>query len=940
MGRMKGASVTDDSWLSVWAKTVRDEENRVTHWLPLHQHLADSAGVAGLLVDEWVSLQVRSRIGQDFPRGATDVRNAAVWLAAVPDVGKASPAFAVQVPVLAGRMRDFGLVARPELAQDGDRRAVSHGLVGYWAIRGWLTAQCDFVSRKGAAQWAAIVGSHHGRTPEDSQLDMVRRRGELTGTGLWEAARVRHLERATDLIGGLDVLRSFRSVVLSKPSQVLLTAIVIVADWIASNTDLFPLYPISEASRPPVLPDAASTDRRVKEAWRQLALLPRWTAMPLGADLDEIFSARFGKPGVAARPVQHAAVQMAHAQPRAGLVIVEAPMGAGKTEAALLAAEVLAHRSQADGCFVALPTQATSDAMFGRVLRWLTALPADSALSVNLVHGKASLNDDYAGVVRESRYADIGDNEPDAVVVHQWMRGRKRAVLASFVVGTIDQILFAGLKSRHLMLRHLALAGKVVIIDEVHAYDVYMSRYLDRVLHWLGAYGVPVVLLSATLPPARRTELLTAYESGTGQEPAPVEQRVRYPVVSATGMRSPAELPLPEQRTTVAVDRLDDELDTLVGFLRRHLAHGGCAVVVRNTVTRVQETAERLREVFGDQHVTVNHSRFLSCDRARTDRALLRRFGPPDPDSSRPDLHIVVASQVVEQSLDVDFDMMVTDLAPIDLVLQRLGRVHRHERGRPAGVRQARCALVGVEDWASTPVRAVRGSRRVYGEHPLLRSAALLADRESITLPEDIAPLVASAYGDDPLGPEDWQPTMMAARHAAAERAEQRRARAAEFLLGETVPATTLVGWLYAGVGDADGIDDSHRGLAQVRDGEESLEVLVVQRDESGGLLTPTWIERGAGQQIPTDVPVSQSQARVIASCTLRLPLAMSHPGVIDGVIAALERNTFTGFDQVPLLKGQLVLVLDSDRQAVVSHGDTCFRLFYDLSRGLLHERG
>ncbi len=700
--------------------------------------------------------------------------------------------------------------------------------------------------------------------------------------------------------------------VLSKPSQVLLTAIVIVADWIASNTDFFPLYPISEVNRPPVLPDAVLTERRVKEAWRRLGLPPRWSAMPLGADLDAVFGARFGQLGAVARPVQRAAVEMADAQPQAGLVIVEAPMGAGKTEAALLAAEVLAHRSRADGCFVALPTQATSDAMFGRVLQWLKALPGDSALSVNLVHGKASLNDDYAGLVRESRYANIGDGQPDAVMVHQWMRGRKRAVLASFVVGTIDQVLFAGLKSRHLMLRHLALAGKVVIIDEVHAYDVYMSRYLDRVLHWLGAYGVPVVLLSATLPPARRTELLNAYESGTGREVPTVEEHVGYPVVTASGVRSPAVLPLPERRTAVAVERLDDELDTLVGFLRRHLTDGGCAVVVRNTVTRVQETADRLREVFGAEHITVNHSRFLSCDRARTDRSLLRRFGPPGPDTVRPGLHIVVASQVVEQSLDVDFDLMVTDLAPMDLVLQRLGRVHRHERDRPAGVRQARCALMGVDDWAGVPARAVRGSRRVYGEHPLLRSAALLADRESIRLPEDIAPLVASAYSDDPLGPPDWQPAMTAACRAAAERAERRRARAAESLLGETVPATTLVGWLYAGVGDVDGIDDSPRGLAQVRDGEESVEVLVVQRDESGGLLTPTWIERGARQQIPTDFPVPQGLARVIASCTLRLPLAMSHPGVIDDVITALERNTFTSFDQVPLLKGQLVLVLDS----------------------------
>jgi len=922
------------SWLSVWAKSLRDDQKRVTHWLPLHQHLDDAAAVAGRLVDCWLPQQVLERIARDLPDGLAGVRAVVCWLAAVHDVGKASPAFAVQVDALADRMREHGLVAHPTLAKDPERGAVSHALVGHLAVRDWLERSRGFSRRGVANQFGGVVGSHHGVSPDDGQLQLVRGRPDLCGSGPWERARWFFLERASR---GVD-LRRYRDVRLSLPSQVLLTAIVIVADWIASNADLFPLYPISTAAETPVELTAEEMEQRLQVAWTRLDLPSRWTAQHPGVDVDQLFRDRFDRRAAGARPVQAAAVEVASALTTPGLMIIEAPMGAGKTEAALMAAEVLAAMTGAEGCFVALPTQATTNAMFDRVRGWLERLPGrDGAVSVMLAHGKASLNDEFAGLVREGRFRGVGDSGDAWLVAHQWLSGRKKGVLASFVVGTIDQVLFAGVKSRHLMLRHLALAGKVVVIDEVHAYDVYMSQYLHRVLQWLGAYGVPVVLLSATLPADRRAALLAAYDSGAGTAPTHVHgQDPGYPVVLSSGA-APRTVPQSGARTEVQLDHLDDDLDALVAYLREHLAGGGCAAVVRNTVTRVQETAARLEAEFGSEHVTVNHSRFLSCDRARIDQDLLRQFGPR---GRRPRLHIVVASQVVEQSLDVDFDLMVTDLAPVDLVLQRLGRLHRHERDRPARLRAARCALTGVENWHTGPVRAVRGSRRVYGEHTLLRAAALLHRdvRESITLPADISVLVQQAYGDERLGPPDWQPAMNDAR-AAADAVTRRRVDAARaFLLDPVGPsAQTLIGWVHAGVGD---VDDDHRGAAQVRDGEESLEVLVVQQDADGGLVTPEWIERGGGEPVPLDSAVEPKQARVIAACGVRLPLALCHPGIVDDVIAALEHNRFTSFWQNPLLKGQLVLVLDADRTAIVRHGKADFRLTYDPRRGLMHERG
>lgn len=928
-------------WLAAWAKSFPMGSKDPTHWLPLHQHLDDSAGVAALLVDHWVSPQVLRQLARALPDRHDGVRRLASWLAGVHDVGKASPAFAAQVPPFADHMGAHGLGPSPKIQFDPQRSSVPHNLVGHQAVRSWLVDELGFSNHRNgiAVQLASVVGSHHGLTPEQERLRHVREHGYLAGTGEWKQARASLLDRATRRAGGRDRFASYGEVRLTKQAQVMLSAVVILADWIASNGYLFPLMPAPVVGESVAEPDDERTKERVAAAWSRLALPRRWQAQQWPGDVDQTLRARFGPDKPSARPVQRATVAAAQEQPVAGLLIVEAPMGEGKTEAALLAAEVQARRSGADGCFVALPTQATSDAMFSRVLRWLCTLPSSAGDqgSLSLVHGKAHLNDEFQGLLGDGEFHSVGENDADTPVAHKWLNGRKKASLASFAVGTIDQILFAGLKSKHLMLRHLALAGKVVIIDEVHAYDVYMSQYLWRVLHWLGVYEVPVVLLSATLPARRRAELLRAYDSGRAPgEAQQVPEEPGYPVVYGSGGLVPRPVAASSPGSSVRLERLDDDADTLVTYLRGRLRDGGCAAVVRNTVRRVQETADRLIAEFGAEHVTVAHSRFLACDRARIDRELVRKFGPPEPATARPGWHIVVASQVVEQSLDIDFDLLVTDLAPIDLILQRMGRSHRHDRPRPDAVRDATCAIVGVTDWAAQPVFPTAGSRKVYSDHMLLRSAALLSQRDWIELPVDIAPLVQRAYDDRPLGPPDWQDAMSQAQRKA-EADDKKRADAAQaFLLDVPHQAgQSLINWTRTGIGE---VDDDPAGLAQVRDSGESLEVLVVRRDADGGLLVPEWIERAGGTQIPLDQPVPDDQARVIAACSLRLPRALRQPDVIDDVISVLEGNRFTSFDQTPSLKGELVLVLDEQRGATVRRSNADFSLTYDPYRGLLHE--
>jgi CRISPR system Cascade subunit CasA len=963
--RLVGAART------VWAKHDRGTGK----WLPLWRHMADSAAVAGLLWDRWLPRNVKELIAEPLPVGQDDGRRLAVWLAGTHDIGKVTPAFACQVDELADAMRAAGLGMRTRKQFGDDRRMAPHGLAGQVLLQEWLEERRGW-TRRASAQFAVMAGGHHGVPPDHTQIHNLDAHPELLRTpgpseAVWRRVQGEFLDACADAFQVGDRLADWQRVKLPQPVQVLLTAVVIVSDWIASNPDLFPYFP-EEHPR--------GEAERIVAAWRGLRLPAPWAPNEPREPAVELFATRFDlPPGARVRPVQEQAVAMARAMPRPGMLVIEAPMGEGKTEAALAVAEVFAARSGAGGCYVALPTMATSNAMFPRLLAWLDRLPAAASTtgspvaahapdqhSVLLAHAKAALQKDYAVLLRDSHrtiaavdayaydgtHAQPADRKAHAsadLVAHQWLRGRKKGLLASFAVGTIDQLLMAGLKSRHLALRHLAMAGKVVVIDEVHAYDAYMNTYLDRVLSWLGAYRVPVVVLSATLPADRRRELAEAY---TGTAAEGVAEVSGYPLLTAVAPGSQPVTAAPAasgRRTDVRLEPLDDDTAVLADRLAGELADGGCALVVRNTVDRVMTTAAALRERFGAENVTVAHARFVDTDRARKDASLLDRFGPPDRDGRSPHrprkAHIVVASQVAEQSLDVDFDLLVTDLCPVDLLLQRMGRLHRHPRSeRPARLRQPRCLVTGV-DWQAQPApEPVRGSRTVYGAYPLLRSLAVLGPHmgtaggsgRPVRLPEDISALVQLAYEEREPCPSQWAEAVEPARTAHEDaRAEQQR-KAEAFRLDEVRRAgRPLIGWIDAGVGDA---DDTPAGRAQVRDSRESLEVLVVMRRADGTLCTLPWLDEGrGGLELPTGAVPSARAARAAAASGLRLPYHFSFPTTFDRALAELEELYVPAWQEKEShwLAGELILALDEDCQTRLAG----WQLAYDPEEGLLVSR-
>uniref|UniRef100_UPI0026064F96 CRISPR-associated helicase Cas3' n=1 Tax=Nocardioides sp. TaxID=35761 RepID=UPI0026064F96 len=897
----------------VWGKSSGFDGD---DWLPLVQHLIDSADVADF-VWEWLPLHTRHQIDSDLPKDAQDGRALLRWLAASHDCGKTSPSFASKVPTLADHMHVHGLVL-PQARSDFAK--APHGLVGHVIMVRWLRERYG-ASPTSARSYAVVVGGHHGVPPTSSQIEFVTDRPHLVGMGTWVDVQNEILDGMATYAGATAYLPVWANHRISPTTQALLTGAVIVCDWLASNTDLFPFG------------DADS--RRAAEAWDLLQLPAAWRPDRATATAAELLPLRFPGVGTTPRPMQDLAVDAARTTSQAPLIIIESAMGSGKSEAALMAAEVLASRFNCGGLFVGLPTMATSDGMFRRVLTWVDHLDSGPT-SIHLAHGKAGLNDGYAGLTRIDHLTPVYDDDLSddraTALVHSWLTGRKKGVLATMVVGTIDQLLFMALQSKHVALRHLAFAGKVVIVDEVHAADDFMRTFLRRALEWLAAYGVPVILLSATLPSSQRAELVNAYRAGLGLAPTSIVPSTAYPLVTVVDGDF-----VTESTTTAAADvtrlkvtHMSDDPDALVAQVTTWAADGGCVAVICNTVTRAQTAAQTLREHFGAD-VELHHSRFIAAHRATREEHLRHELGP---DGERPRRRIVVGTQVLEQSLDVDFDAIITDIAPVDLVLQRAGRLHRHQRERPSGLTEPHLAIRGITEWTAEGPDFEKGSRAVYGESRLLRSVGALGLTEdattSISLPGDIRPLVETAYRVDPSVAAAWRGRAQKADALHGEEVAASVDRAGHFRLDSI---EDLEGDLINLLEDSRKDAEDARGTARVRDSEDGIEVIVVQTVDGVVRFVDDGTPSG-GTALPVDagaVPENRL-ARALSAYTVRLPLTMTlAPTDFDKVLTALENEGHDGWQQSPWLAGQLVLHLDEEWRASVAG----FDLTYSMTDGL-----
>jgi CRISPR-associated endonuclease/helicase Cas3 len=582
-------------------------------------------------------------------------------------------------------------------------------------------------------------------------------------------------------------------------------------------------------------------------------------------------------------------------------------MGMGKTEAALVAAEIFANKFQTGGLFFALPTQATSDGIFPRLIDWIRNLEKEDLPTVNLVHSKSEWNEDFA-LLKSSSAANMDDEEE--AIVHPWFIGRKQAMLADYVVGTIDQLLLMALQQKHVMLRHLALANKIVIIDECHAYDAYMSHYLYRALRWLGVYKVPVIVLSATLPMQKRKEVIGYY---LNQDEAKIKEagaeecsdHMGYPLITYTNGKEIKQKEIPWKETQKTIDIKMCEEENVSAMLQNLLKEGGVAGIICNTVSRAQQLAKSLEAIFGDAVILI-HSRLVTPDRIASEEILRKELGRQ---GVRPYLRIVVGTQVLEQSLDIDFDVIFTELAPMDLLLQRLGRLFRHDgRKRPYQLTTPTCYLIQSSNQ--------EGSLYIYGEYLLHQTSKQLPSK--ICLPRDIPRLVQEVYGG-----LDLDEDLLAVKEKWDNKRQDQERRADAFCLQRPWlnMEETMESLLVSSVQD-DGED--RKAKAAVRDTQDTIEVILICEKQGQYELLD-------GTKLPKDESPYDDLAKLIAKHTLRLPQKCSH----YAQLTALEKITNSKvrkWQESPWLSGELFLILDENGTALLDSYELQYTTKYGLA--------
>lgn len=751
------------SALSFWAKLGQAVWPELYH--PVICHLIDVAAVTQRLWDDVFRSRFRRWTAERLGCNEEDCGRWLAFWSGAHDIGKVSPGFQAQghTAELQRQLQAAGF----HFTLAG--KSKPHGVISTVVLNAELVRGDEWpeVDQRMARNVAVAVGGHHGLFP--AGWDTIC--GPL-GNEKWAIAR--H-ELLAELARVCEVTNAKQPAIANAGDQsawMIVAGITSVADWIGSNQEFF--EPVGNRA---LLDGSFNVDEYCAHSKNRAKCALEKLGWSRGSSTsDAITFAQLFRFITEPRPLQQRVEEIVVGMSEPGLLIVEAPMGEGKTEAAWYAA-ALWNRRGGQGAYVALPTMATSNQMFERVGNFLKG---DAGGNLMLLHGKAALNDQFEKLKYAAEIHDEQENNTSAVVAESWFASNKKhGLLAPYGVGTIDQALLAVLQTKHVFVRLFGLAGKCVILDEVHAYDAYMTTLMERLLRWLAALGCPVVMLSATLPREKRLKLLRAY---AGRDVAEPDQR-DYPRITTVSLGGNADVchieADPDRARTVQLDWVSE--DRVVQELRQALSDGGCAAVIRNTVGLAQSTYVQLRDAFEDDGIAVElfHARFPFGRRQEIENAVLQRFGKDGGPAER-NKRVLVATQVVEQSLDLDFDLMVSDLAPVDLVLQRAGRLHRHDRGRrPEGVNESRLWL--IEPASKDGLPDFGRSEYVYARFVLLRSLLALRAIEpsAVELPGHLETLIEQVYGDKPLTiPDGWQLAVDDAEREMQEEQKTKRKKA------------------------------------------------------------------------------------------------------------------------------------------------------------------
>ncbi|MBN1319014.1 MAG: CRISPR-associated helicase Cas3', partial [Anaerolineales bacterium] len=827
---------------------------------PLICHMIDVAQVTLTIWNQILSPAARAHLSNPLQLDDHDAGHLIAFCAGLHDLGKASPAFQRKYQPSVTKLEQGGLVF-PKVYIN---KPFAHGTASAEFLPNHLEEMIG-CSRQSGNKIGQVVGGHHGCWPHPA--DQNKLTSSDLGDEQWADIRDELVKTLYELVQP----PSIENLKGSKPEQnaffTLFSGLVSIADWIGSMERFFPFVqaPIDENT---YWKQAASQAQNALDTlnWTQ------WQPPTNPILFENLFH-------FSPRGAQKTIIDLVHRLEYPALVIIEAPTGVGKTEAALYLADQWACNNQQRGLYVAMPTMATSNQMFSRVGRMLATRYPDDAIHPMLIHSQARWMDDIN---------NFGINTTDQVDDMTWFLPRKRSLLAPFGVGTVDQSFLSVLKAKHFFVRLFGLYHKTIIFDEVHAYDTYMSTLFQRLLSWLRLVGASVVILSATLPHATRRQLLTAYAGeGTAE---PTEEI--YPAVTwaADGKIGTIQIPDGDERI-LEIRWTGWEPECLVTLLSEELKDGGCAAVICNTISRAQQVYQALESagIVTPDMLWLFHARFPMIWRDQIEKEVLSRFGKQ---GNRPERAIVVATQVIEQSLDLDFDFMITDMAPADLVLQRAGRLHRHQgRTRPQLVEQPRL-FVTTPQYNSQGIPDFGVDTFIYSEYILLRSFLALSQYSQLALPADTTDLIEAVYSDNEA--EGIEINMAEALKQAKIDMDRRQVEHETKALGNLIPDSGESRFMYVGQTlleeDSPEIHQSLQALTRLI--QPSVSVVCLHDTERGLCLG----DDGIGPLINLDRKPDSGLTRQLVQHTV----SISHRGVVKRL---LEQPIPAGWQRHTLLR-------------------------------------
>lgn len=739
-------------FLTFWGKARPSGEGTIPSH-PVAYHLLDVAATAQAILHARpiAAARIAGLLGLPVPEASRLI----VVLAALHDVGKFARAFQAKAPACwpesaLGPYREAYEV-RQSHTEDG--LALWNDRIGpQLADRVWIG------SEDALRILAPAVFGHHGRpVSAGAARDPVRVRFR---DGLAAA------EGCADAVVALLSPNPLTSPVPDEACVRLaswaISGLLTVADWIGSSERWFP-YATPEPTDDALHGYWARARAQAERAVREAGLVPSRSAA------ERSFAEIAQRPD-APTPVQRWAAAVPLPEGPA-LFVIEDVTGSGKTEAAQMLVHRLMAGARATGAYWAMPTMATANAMYARQAAALGALYVSEAgrpaPSLVLAHGQQRLHEGFRATVLDGanesperrRYGD-GELTSSVACAAFLADDRRAALLADVGAGTIDQAILGALPSRFNTIRLFGLADKVLVVDEAHAYDRYMGVEIMELLRFHAALGGSALILSATLPRDRRRELAQAWLDGVagGGRASTFGERIAlaseaYPLATVVAPAGIAEQPLdaaPWSHRSVGA-RLVHDTDGALAHVLDAQRRGAAVAWVRNTVDDCLTAAARLREQ-GIEPL-VFHARFAQGDRQAREAEVMRRFGAHgDADARRGS--VLVATQVIEQSLDLDFDAMVSDVAPIDLLVQRAGRLWRHKHrtdaGRPDGLTMELVMLAPEPleeppaDWLGGPFA---GTAHVYANAGVVwRTVRALARTGRIATPAGLRALIEEVY--------------------------------------------------------------------------------------------------------------------------------------------------------------------------------------------------